>query len=365
MAKPTYYPDWATQTVTLPGTGNTNKIRPKETIRNVGMDFGQIMTCEEMNWILNNLGLWVHYIVDEFFPTLPNTYLPLVGTKITMGGDATGSVTWNGNKEVTLSIQVVDNSHNHLSANITDATSSSVTPNVLVKRDGNGGIYAGDTYVCGTSATDAATIFFRNFSTQTIGNISSTPASGGNLSITRLNPTNGAATASIYMYDAGYIQLTSPRSANAQDTTNGNALVRLDYLNSRLSSLQTTLQNNINTVQNNLNNVNTNLTNSINNNVATLNNRITQVQSSLQTQITNNYNYANGTFVRDIRLGSTIAWPRDRGEIESFAYRAPSGCVVMGMDIYSRPGSPDEFTGIYSKPVQKNVNGTWYTVGQL
>lgn len=358
MAKPTYYPDWATQTVTLPGTGNTNKIRPKETIRTVGMDFGQIITCEELNWLLNNLGLWIHYIVDEFMPTLPNTYLPLVGTKITMAGDATGSVTWNGSPAVTLSIQVVDNSHNHLSANITDATSSTVTPNVLVKRDGNGGIYAGDTYVCGTSATDAATIFFRNFSNQTVGNISSTPASGGYLSVSRLNPANGSQTAVVTMWDGGYVTLTSPRTNNAQDTVNGNALVRLDYLNSRLNTLQTTLQNNINSV-------NTNLTNYINSQINTVNNRITNVQNSLQGQITDNYNYANATFVRDVRLGSTIAWPRARDQIESFAYRAPSGCVVMGMDIWSAEGKPDEFTAIYSKPVQKNINGTWYTVGQL
>lgn len=364
MAKPTYYPDWATQTVTLPGTGNTNKIRPKETIRNVGMDFGQIMTCEEMNWILNNLGLWVHYIVDEFFPTLPKTYLPLVGTKITMAGDATGNVTWNGSPAVTLSIQVVDNSHNHLSANITDATSSTVTPNVLVKRDGNGGIYAGDTYVCGTSTTDAATIFFRNFATQTIGNISSTYATGGSLQISRLNPANGATTASLTLSDGGYTLITSPRTNNGQDTANGNALVRLDYLNSRLSSLQTTLQNNINTVQNNLNNVNTNLTNSINSNVATLNNRITNVQTSLQNQITNNYNYANGTFVRDNRLGAEISTHRENLGHESFVYRAASGCVVTGFNVHSSGSSQDEFVDMYSRPVQKNVNGTWYTVGQ-
>lgn len=359
MAKPTYYPDWATQTVTLPGTGNTNKIRPKETIRNVGMDFGQIMTCEEMNWILNNYGLWVHYIVDEFFPTLPKTYLPLVGTKITMAGDATGSVTWNGNKEVTLSIQVVDNSHNHLSANITDATSSTVTPNVLVKRDGNGGIYAGDTYVCGTSATDAATIFFRNFSNQTIGNISSTPASGGNLTISRLNPSNGAGTASVVLYDAGYVQLTSPRTASAQDTANGNALVRLDYLNSRLSSLQTTLQNNINTVQNNvntvqnnLNNVNTSLTNSINSNVATLNNRITNVQTSLQNQITNNLNSANATFVRGLRFGA-----RQTFEERRLNERMAGGVMTSWADY----GGSNYWVGL--RPMQYNVNGNWVTAG--
>ncbi len=265
MAKPTYYPDWATETVTLPGTGNTNKIRPKETIRTVGMDFGQIMTAEELNWILNNFGLWIHYLVDEFNPTLPNTYLPLVGTKITMAGDATGNVTWNGNKAVTLSIQVVDNSHNHLSANITDATSNTVTPNVLVKRDANGSIYAGDTYVCGTTSTDASTIFFRNFSSRNVGNISSTPAAGGNLSISRINPTSGSTTAAVSLYDAGYVNITSPRSTTAQDTANGAALVRLDYLNSRVTTLQNNINNVNTTLQNNINNVNTNLQNQINN----------------------------------------------------------------------------------------------------
>lgn len=320
MAKPTYYPDWATQTVTLPGTGNTNKIRPKETIRTVGMDFGQIMTCEEMNWILNNIGLWVHYLVDEFMPTLPNTYLPLVGTKITMAGDATGNVTWNGNKAVTLSIQVVDNSHNHLSANITDATSNVVTPNVLVKRDSAGGIYAGDTYVCGTSASDAATIFFKNFAGQTNGNISSTASSGGNLTITRINPSNGAGTAAVSLYDAGYIALTNPRSSTGQETANGAALVRLDYLNSRLNSLQTTLQNNIN-----------------------------NVNSNLQAQITNNLNYLNGNFVRDIRLS---------GQSQASNAAGYGGCVTF-------VDGGENMSFIYWRQIQKLVNGTWYGIGQL
>lgn len=358
MAKPTYYPDWATQTVTLPGTGNTNKIRPKETIRNVGMDFGQIMTCEEVNWIFNNFGLWIHYIVDEFMPTLPNTYLPLVGTKITMAGDATGSVTWNGNKEVTLSIQVVDNSHNHVSANISDATTGAPTPSVLVKRDGNGSIWAGDTYICGTSTTDAATIFFRNFAGQLNGNFSSTYANGGYLSMARINPSNGANAASVTMWDGGYVTIDGPRTNDAQDTVNGNALVRLDYLNSRLNTLQNTLQNNINTV-------NTNLTNYINSQIGAVNNRITNVQNYLQDQITNNYNYANGTFVRDVRLGSEISTHREDLGHESFVYRAPGGCCVTGFNVHSSSSSQDEFVDMYSRPVQKNVNGAWYTVGQL
>lgn len=351
MAKPTYYPDWATQTVTLPGTGNTNKIRPKETIRTVGMDFGQIMTCEELNWLLNNIGLWIHYIVDDFMPTLPNTYLPLVGTKITMAGDATGSVTWNGNKEVTLSIQVVDNSHNHLSANISDATTGAATPSVLVKRDGNGSIWAGDTYICGTSTTDAATIFFQNFAGQTNGNFSSTYAGGGYLSMARINPANGSQPAVVTMWDGGYVTLTSPRTNDPQDTVNQNALVRLDYLNSRLNTLQTTLQNNINTV-------NTNLTNYINSQISAVSNRITNVQDYLQSQITNNLNYLNGNFVRDIRLGSAYG----KTIRKNVNVSADPGGVTTG---YMTEGNEPGGDTMYYRPVQKNVNGTWYTIGEL
>lgn len=311
MAIPLYYPDWATQTVTLPGTGNTNKIRPKETIRNVGMDYGQIMTCEEMNWTLNNLGVWIRYLVDEFIPTLPTTYLPLVGTKITMGGDATGNVTWNGNKEVTLSIQVVDNSHNHLSANITDATSTIVTPNVLVKRDAAGAIGVGDLVINSTSLTDNATIFFNNFAGKTTTNISSSPATGGALTISRINPTSNAVAANVIMSDDGYVSITNPRSALSGQEGQANSLVRLDYLNTRLNTLSTSIQNQLNA-------------------------------------ITTNY-------VRDVRLGSSTRVRISEGE-----FTVPNGHVMIGGGFASTSNQV-----YYYAPIQKLVGGTWYTVGQL
>ena len=39
---------------------------------------------------------------------------------ITLGGDATGAVSFDGSTDVTLNLEVVDNSHNHVAANITD-----------------------------------------------------------------------------------------------------------------------------------------------------------------------------------------------------------------------------------------------------
>ena len=65
MEKPTYYPEWATEDTTLPATGQTNKVRPREVLRNIGWDKGQIPTCEEWNWVLNNVYNWVNYFEQE------------------------------------------------------------------------------------------------------------------------------------------------------------------------------------------------------------------------------------------------------------------------------------------------------------
>ena len=344
MAKPLYYPDWATQTVTLPGTGNTNKIQPKETIRNVGVDFGQIMTCEEMNWILNNIGLWVHYIVDEFFPTLPQTYLPLVGTKITMAGDATGNATWNGNKELTLSIQIVDNSHNHLSANITDA-SVPPTPNVIPLRDGAGSMYAGNNmFVRAIGGASAANFIMQNANGTQIGYIQSTVGGGGYTSLVRNNPSNGSTPAQVILYDAGYVAMTQPRSLSGQGG-NGDDLVRLDYLNSRLTSLQNTLQGNINSV-------NSNLQSQITNNFNNLQGQINNVNSSLQGQINNLSNRVDNT------LNSAVTGIRMANYGNTYGNLRDSSQTIM-TGIFANNGY-DNVTNHEHRKLQYLINGNWY-----
>lgn len=86
MAQPTYYPLWATEDTTLPATDNTNKERPKTTLQTIGWDKGQIPSAEEMNWMLNNIYLWVLYFNEEALPT----YLPITGTSITLTGRLQG-----------------------------------------------------------------------------------------------------------------------------------------------------------------------------------------------------------------------------------------------------------------------------------
>jgi hypothetical protein len=61
---------------------------------------------------------------------------------ITLGGDLTGNVSIDGSANVTLTAAVTDNSHNHTSANISDATNTNIG-STLVKRDTNGGFSAG------------------------------------------------------------------------------------------------------------------------------------------------------------------------------------------------------------------------------
>ena len=53
---------------------------------------------------------------------------------LTIYGDVTGSTTYDDNGGISIGTSVVDNSHNHVSTNISDANSSNVA-NTIVKRD--------------------------------------------------------------------------------------------------------------------------------------------------------------------------------------------------------------------------------------
>lgn len=67
--------------------------------------------------------------------------------------------------------------------------------------------------------------------------------------------------------------------------------------------------------------------------------------------------------VRQVRLGSEVYNLRNGGE--SFVLRMPSGHAMTGINIHSGSGREDEFNGVYSRPIQININGTWYTADQI
>ncbi len=71
---------------------------------------------------------------------------------------------------------------------------------------------------------------------------------------------------------------------------------------------------------------------------------------------------ARGQWVQDNRLGGEIYTARESLGHESFVWHTASGYVCTGFKVYSKGGAQDEFSGMYSRPVQKLINGTWYNV---
>lgn len=132
MTKPTFYPEWATSDTTLPAAGTGNKERPQEILRTMGFDKGQVATAQEFNWLFDNVYDWIVHL--DTTNTTNKTF--------TLTGDVTGSATYNNEAGWSVTTTVLDNSHNHVSANISDATGSSV-PNTVVKRNASGDFSAG------------------------------------------------------------------------------------------------------------------------------------------------------------------------------------------------------------------------------
>lgn len=317
MAKPAFYPDWANTDVNLPGTGNVNKVRPRETIRTIGWDKGQIPTAEELNWTLNNIGQWMHYFGDEFIPTLPTTYLPNKGTSISFSGDLAGTITWNGSNQGTGNIQVLDNSHYHLSGNISDATNAP-TPNVLVKRDGNGAADFGRDITIKTDGNNAD-IWFRRSNDNASG-VGLNYSQAANIFQIYYIGNSGTDIKTIFRMSPGVIELQNPRTTTGQEGL-PNSLVRYDYLRQE-----------INNANNNVNNVNNDL-----------------------------QNYKNGVYnnyISDIRLSATYTKIIQKNT----PVVADGGGVVIG---YYFEGDNPQGDTLYMKAIQKAVGGNWYNIGQL
>ena len=116
---------WASSDVNLPNLAGPNKVKPIDDLILKGWDFKQKPAADEFNYVLNNLGMHVSYLEES------KTY--------TFSGDVTGTATSTGSEDVTFNVSVTDNSHNHTSANISDATSLN-TPNMVVRRDINGDV---------------------------------------------------------------------------------------------------------------------------------------------------------------------------------------------------------------------------------
>lgn len=94
------------------------------------------------------------------------------------------------------------------------------------------------------------------------------------------------------------------------------------------------------------------------------------IQSNKTINITGRVNpsdYGNfdSRYVRDIRLGGAATYkPANNGM--TWTHQAPSGCVYSGIIVQDTGSkSADNIGGVYYRPVQKYINGTWYNVAQV
>lgn len=223
MAQPTYYPDWATEDTTLPSTGQTNKVRPKNSLLTIGWDKGQIPSAEEFNWELNNLGQWIRYLNDEVIAGLPDVYLPKNGTQLTFEGDISGTATWNGDAVTSVT----------LSSATLNAATYNPTPNTLVKRDSGGGFGAlQNFYGYAPAGQNFDYRIYDQAASNTQRGSFAWDRTGDVITIYKGTPT--AKTSEIVLY-AGRVELTSPRSRSTQGTDNAD-LTRKDYVDTQIST---------------------------------------------------------------------------------------------------------------------------------
>lgn len=233
MAQPTYYPLWATEDTTLPNTDQTNKIRPKTTLREIGWDKGQIPSAEEFNWLFNNMYQWIYYLNEEALPT----YLPINGTSLSFTGDITGTATWSGDS--TTSVE--------LSSATLNAATTLPTSNTLFKRGSTGG---GDLSSLRVINSSNSNIYFCD-TTSTYRAVLGYVPTGGYTSLSSLNGTAAGVSQSVTLYQ-DRVEISNPRSFSSQGSET-NALTRKDYVDNQVTSLNETI-----------NNLNASLTNYIN-----------------------------------------------------------------------------------------------------
>ncbi|TJJ72631.1 phage tail protein [Escherichia coli] len=81
--------------------------------------------------------------------------------------------------------------------------------------------------------------------------------------------------------------------------------------------------------------------------------------------IPSNFSNFDSRYVRDLRLGGAATYkPANNGM--TWTHQAASGCVYIGIIVQDTgSNSADNIGGVYYRPVQKYINGTWYNVAQV
>lgn len=80
--------------------------------------------------------------------------------------------------------------------------------------------------------------------------------------------------------------------------------------------------------------------------------------------IPGNYGNFDSRYVKDVRLGSQQYYGVNNWQTWNF--QCPSGHVLSGINVQDTgSNSADNIVGVYYRPVQKYINGTWYNVASV
>ncbi|EOO4295551.1 phage tail protein, partial [Escherichia coli] len=80
--------------------------------------------------------------------------------------------------------------------------------------------------------------------------------------------------------------------------------------------------------------------------------------------IPGNYGNFDSRYVKDVRLGSQQYYGVNNWQTWNF--HCPSGHVLSGINVQDTgSNSADNIAGVYYRPVQKYINGTWYNVASV
>lgn len=235
MAKPLLYPEWAATNTTLPATGNTNKQRPKESLRNIGWDKGQVPTAEEWNWQFDNISDWIAWFNENNLATKTFTLMGDVGGSVNYTNENGFSVTTTiqpnsvslgsdttGNYVATASVSGNGLSGSSSSEGGTFTVNSNATslnsPNTLMYRDANGDVAAAhfigaltgnaDTATNAGHSTSADSASLVNSITNNISILTGFIASGGTIPL----PSGYTESQCYWMPSLRYIQIANDLS---------------------------------------------------------------------------------------------------------------------------------------------------------
>ncbi|EIZ3829808.1 phage tail protein [Escherichia coli] len=80
--------------------------------------------------------------------------------------------------------------------------------------------------------------------------------------------------------------------------------------------------------------------------------------------IPGNYGNFDSRYVKDVRLGSQQYYGVNNWQTWNF--QCPSGHVLSGINVQDTgSNSADNIAGVYCRPVQKYINGTWYNIASV